>query len=50
VTAVKHVPAWLPGAGFQNYAKRARTDSRRLRDKPIVDVVAKMVGRFAYTP
>jgi hypothetical protein len=46
VNVVKYVPAWLPGVRFQDYAKRAREDSRRLRDKPIADVVAEMVCCF----
>jgi hypothetical protein len=42
--SVKYVPEWVPGAGFQIYAKEAREDSRQVRDKPMEVVMAEMVS------
>jgi hypothetical protein len=49
---VKHVPAWFPGAGFQQYAEQARVDHVRLRDRPIEVVMTEMVSRhgLVYVP
>jgi hypothetical protein len=44
--AVKYVPEWCPGAGFQKVAKVARQNVYRAREVPFRDVKARMVCDF----
>ena len=43
IPLLKHVPAWVPGAGFQNVAKRCKDLCRAMVDKPFEATVQHMV-------
>jgi len=43
IPILKHVPAWIPGAGFQNVAERSRTLNQRLKDEPFEAAMQHMV-------
>jgi cytochrome P450 len=45
---VKHVPAWLPGAGFQRFAAEARATMELAGSLPIEAVKAQMVCPCTY--
>lgn len=38
VTSVKHVPAWLPGAGFQQHAARSRERAWKMAEETYLHV------------
>ncbi|THH03671.1 hypothetical protein EW145_g6097 [Phellinidium pouzarii] len=40
---LRHVPAWIPGAGFQNVAKEAHALSHDMRYKPYYETKAKVL-------
>ena len=40
---LKHLPAWVPGAGFHEVAKRSKIIGRELRDKPFAATLQHMV-------
>jgi hypothetical protein len=44
---VKYIPSWVPGAGFQLYAKQTAMLSKQVRDDPVAVVKAQMVRAFA---
>lgn len=41
---LRHVPAWVPGAGFQRKLKRWRDSSHEMVDMPFAQAKAAMVG------
>ncbi len=41
---LRHVPAWLPGAGFQTRLKRWRDASHAMVDLPFAQAKANIVG------
>ena len=47
IPLLKYVPAWVPGAGFQNVAKSCQESCRSMRDVPFEASVQHMV-RLAY--
>ncbi|KII90165.1 hypothetical protein PLICRDRAFT_53266 [Plicaturopsis crispa FD-325 SS-3] len=38
VPFLKHIPSWLPGAGFQNHAARSRVRAWKMADRPYLEV------------
>ena len=44
--SVKYVPSWIPGAGFQAYAKEVHKMSTTMRDVPYNDAKKALVGYF----
>ena len=44
VGLVRHVPSWVPGAGFKVITRRMREDLERLYDVPFDFVKTKMVS------
>jgi hypothetical protein len=47
---VKHVPAWMPGAGFKRKAREWRKLSRELIERPFAMVKRKMVSKALRSP
>lgn len=41
---MRHIPSWVPGAGFQRIADRARQLCAKMFDGPVVAVEAAMVN------
>lgn len=41
---VRYLPGWLPGAGFQAYARKCREMIKELLDVPFETVKKNMVG------
>jgi hypothetical protein len=46
---VRHIPAWMPGAGFQTFGQKAAKLNRRIRDMPVEVVKADMVSTFSFS-
>lgn len=46
VFLVRHVPAWLPGAGFKRFAQQCRAILYRLRTEPYDETIKKIVSNY----
>jgi len=50
IPLLKHVPAWVPGASFQNVAKGCKDLCRAMIDKPFEATVQHMVRPVYVVP
>jgi len=46
IPALKYIPEWMPGAGFQTTVKKYREIQRRFRNEPFDAAVRNIVGVF----
>jgi hypothetical protein len=47
-SALKYIPRWMPGAGFQRWADHYRAASRKVLDEPFEYVWSLHVSRTIY--
>ena len=45
---LRHVPAWLPGAGFKRLSNKWRAAARSAKDVPFEEVKRALVSRVHY--
>lgn len=45
---LRHLPSWLPGTGFQVYAKEAKKLTKKMRDVPFAFVKENLTSGMAY--
>lgn len=43
---LKHVPSWVPGAGFQHFFERLRRAANSTKVRPFMEVKARLVCRI----